>query len=205
MSKRILMVTGILIMGIASFGLLNMPLAFNTPVGNKEELPPLEEPTLKKVIEKLQEKYVGVNVKKTSNKELMIQVVGDEQYLNSVKKDIERSVIRDSELKEYKVVIERWDLIGGSDEIPNKELHIIKTLMAGLKDYEVIDNIRTHYQETSITIHTSIKGSDKNAKKLAIEIEQSANQILQSKELKSVSKIDSYKIKIMNTKGEEIN
>ncbi|WP_413367587.1 hypothetical protein [Lysinibacillus sp. 3P01SB] len=211
MSKRIVMAAGILIMGIASFSLLNMPLAFNTPVANKEEQKPLltkEESTLKMVMEKLQEKYVGVDVKTTSNKELMIQVVGDEEYLNSVKKDMEyitRNVIKNSILKEYIVVFERWDLIGGSDEISNKELHIVKTLMEGLRDYGVINNIGIKYQETSITIRTSIKGSDQNANKLAMEIEESANEILQSKELKSLSNIDSYKIKIMNTKGKEIN
>ena len=211
MSKRIVMAAGILIMGIASFSLLNMPLAFNTPVANKEEQKPLltkEESTLKMVMEKLQEKYVGVDVKTTSNKELMIQVVGDEEYLNSVKKDMEyitRNVIKNSILKEYTVVFERWDLIGGSDEISNKELHIVKTLMEGLRDYGVINNIGIKYQETSITIRTSIKGSDQNANKLAMEIEESANEILQSKELKSLSNIDSYKIKIMNTKGKEIN
>ncbi len=211
MSKRILMVAGILIMGIAPFSLLNMPLVFNNPVANKEEqksLLSLEESTLKMVIEKLQEKYVGVDVKATSNKELMIQVVGDEEYLNSVKKDMENitiNVIKSSILKDYTVIFERWDLIGGSDKIFNKELHIVKTLMKGLRDYGVIDNIGIKYQEISITIRTSIKGSDKNANKLAMEIEESANEILQSKELKSLSNIDSYKIKIMNNKGKEIN
>ncbi|KGR76389.1 hypothetical protein [Ureibacillus sinduriensis] len=211
MFKKIMMVAGIFIMGIASLILLSMPLAFNTPIVNKEEQKPLltqEESTLKMVIEKLQEKYVGVDVKTTSNKELMIHVVGDEEYLNSVKRDMEyiaRSIIKSSILKEYSIVFKRWDLIGGSDKIPNKELDIIKTLMKGLRDYDVIDNISIYYQETTITIRTSIKSSNENANKLAMKIEESANEILQSNELKSLSNIDSYKIEIMNTRGKEIN
>ena len=52
--------------------------------------------------------------------------------------------------------------------------------MEGLKDYDVIGNINTDYQK-SITIQTSIKGSDKDAHKLAMEIEVTVNEILHSK------------------------
>ena len=87
----------------------------------------------------------------------------------------------------------------------NKELlHLTSTLMEGLKNYDVIGNINTDYQK-SITIQTSIKGSDKDAHKLAMEIEETVNEILHSKELNSVSHIDSYEIKILNTNGKEVN
>jgi hypothetical protein len=120
MLKRILSIAGILIVGITSFSLLNKPLEVDTAVANKEEQEPLvtkeEElniPTLKMVKEKLNEKYVVVDVKTTSKKELVIQVVGDEEYFNSVKKDMEsivKSVIKTSTLKDYSIVFERWDL-----------------------------------------------------------------------------------------------
>ena len=49
-----------------------------------------------------------------------------------------------------------------------------------------------------------MNGLDKDTHKLAREIEETVNEILHSKELISVSHIDSYEIKILNAKGEEI-
>ena len=127
-----------------------------------------------------------------------------------IKKDMEsfaKTVIKTSTLKDYTVVFERWDLFKMPEEFKKdfKELpHLTKTLVEGLKDYDVIGNIGTDYQK-SITIHTSIKGSDKDAHKLAMEIEETVNEILHSKELNSVPHIDSYEIKILNAKGEVVN
>jgi len=211
MLKRVLILAGILIVGISSFILLNNSLKIDSAVANKEEQEPLitkEEELLTMVKEKLI--YAGVDVKTTSKKELVIQVVGDEEYFNSVKKDMEsiaKSVIKTSTLKDYIVVFERWDLLKMPEEFKkeHKELqHLSKNLMEGLKGYEVIVNIGTNYQK-SITIHTLIKGSDKDAHKLAMEIEETVNEILHSKELNSVSNIDSYEIKILNTKGKVVN
>ena len=215
MLKRILIIAGILIVGIASLSLLYKSLDVDTADANKEEQELLiinEELRIStlNVNEKVNKKYGGIDVKTTSKKELVIQVVGDEKYFNSVKKDMEsiaKSVIKKSTLKDYSIIFERWDLfkIPEEVEIRNKELsHLTSTLMQGLKDYDVVGNIGTHYQK-SITIHTSIKGSVKNAQELAMEIEETVNEILQSKELNSVSRIDSYEIKILNTNGKVVN
>ena len=212
MIKKILIIAGILLVGIASFSLLNKTLEIDSSIANKEEHEPLitkEEELLKKVKEKLAEKYV-IDIKTTSKKELLIQVVGDEKYFNSVKKDMEsiaKTVIKTSTIKDYTVVFERWDLFKMPEEFKKEQkeiLHLGKTIMEGLKDYDVIRNIGTHYQK-SITIHTSIKSSDKDAHKLAMEIEETVNEILHSKELNSVSHIDSYEIKILNVKGKVTN
>lgn len=215
MLKRILIIAGILIVGITSFSLLYKSLDVDTVGANKVEQKlfvikeELNISTLK-VKEKLNEKYVVVDVKTTSKKELVIQVVGNEKYFNSVKKDMEsivKSVIKTSTLNDYSIVFERWDLFKLPEEVEirNKELsHLTSTLIQGLKDYDVVGNIGTHYQK-SITIHTSIKGSVKNAQELAMEIEETVNEILQSKELNSVSRIDSYEIKILNTNGKVVN
>lgn len=212
MLKRILIIAGILIVGISSLILSNKSLEVDSAVANKEEQEPLvtkEEATLKMVKEKLNEKY-AVEVKTTSEKELVIQVIGDLEYFNSVKKDIEsiaKSVIKTSTLKDYIVVFERWDLFKMPEEF-NKEqkeiIHLGKTLMEGLKDYGAIGNIGTEYQK-SIAIHTSIKGSDRDAHELAMEIEETVNEILHSIELNSVSNIDSYEIKILNINGKVVN
>lgn len=202
MSKRILITAGIFIVGITSFNLLNIPFLFNSSgekIEETEHLNAKEEYILKKLIEKLQEKYVGVDVKTTSNKELVLQVVGDEEDLKSVKMDMEfitKGVIKNTELEDYMVVFERWDLIGNTDEIINIDHHLVlKTLMEGLRNYQVVDHINTDTQQI-VFIHTSIKESDKNARKIALEIEEKANEILKSEELKSVLNIDTYKIKV---------
>ena len=202
-------------MVIASFSLLNKPLEVDTAVANIEEQKPsftreeeLLMSTLKSVSEKLHEKYEGVVVK-ISKKELVIQVEGDEEYFNSVKKDMEsiaKSVIKSSTLKDYTVVAERLDLpiiTEDVEKIHKELLHLTSTLMAGLKNYDVIGDVEIEYQK-SITIQTSMNGLDKDTHKLAREIEETVNEILHSKELISVSHIDSYEIKILNTKGEEI-
>ena len=212
MIKKILIIAGILLVGIASFSLLNKALEVDSSIANKEEQEPLitkEVELLNKVKEKLAEKYV-IDIKTISKKELLIQVVGDEKYFNTVKKDMEsiaKTVINTSTLKDYTVVIERWDLFKMPEEFKKEQkeiLHLGKTIMEGLKGYDVIGNIGTHYQK-SITIHTSIKSSDKDAHKLAMEIEETVNEVLHSKELNSVSHIDSYEIKILNVKGKVVN
>lgn len=215
MLKSRLIIAGILIVVIASFSLLNKPLEVDTAVANIEEQKPsftreeeLLMSTLKSVSEKLHEKYEEVVVK-ISKKELVIQVEGNEEYFNSVKKDMEsiaKSVIKSSTLKDYTVVAERLDLPIVTEDVEkiHKELlHLTSTLMAGLKNYDVIGDVEIEYQK-SITIQTSMNGLDKDTHKLAREIEETVNEILHSKELISVSHIDSYEIKILNTKGEEI-
>ena len=215
MLKRRLIIAGILIVVIALFSLLNKPLEVDTAVADIEEQKPsftkeeeLLMSTLTSVSEKLHEKYEGVVVK-ISKKELVIQVEGDEEYFNSVKKDMEsiaKSVIKSSTLKDYTVVAERLDLPIVTEDVEkiHKELlHLTSTLMAGLKKYDVIGDIEIDYQK-SIIFQTSMNGLDKDTHKLAREIEETVNDILHSKELVSVSHIDSYEIKILNTKGEEI-
>ncbi|MFJ7977930.1 DUF4030 domain-containing protein [Peribacillus sp. NPDC096379] len=90
-----------------------------------------------------------------------------------------------------------------SAEDANKEaLFITNKIMEGLKDYKVV--IVLSYQK-SIIVHTSINSSDKNAKKLAKDIEVKISEILKSKELNSVSKIDSYKIYVKSKDEKTLN
>lgn len=131
MSKRILITAGIFIVGITSFNLLNSPFLFDSSreeIEEKEPLNTIEDSIVKKLMVKLHKKYVGVDVKTTSNKELVIHVVGDEEYLKSVQIDMEfiaKGVIKDTELEDYIVVFKRWDWIGNTDEIINKEHQLI--------------------------------------------------------------------------------
>lgn len=207
MSKRILITAGIFIVGITSINLLNSPFLFDSSreeIEEKEPLNIIEDSIVKKLMVKLHKKYVGVDVKTTSNKELVIHVVGDEEYLKSVQIDMEfiaKGVIKDTELEDYIVVFKRWDWIGNTDEIINKEHQLIlKTLMKDLRNYQIVDHISIDTHQF-IIVHTSIKVLDKNARKVALEIEVKANEILQSGKLNSVSNIDSYKIKVkMNGK-----
>ena len=165
--------------------------------------------TLNTVTEKIHEKYEELEFAVSSNSEieLRIQVNENEEYFNSVKKDIEsiaKSVIKSSTLKDYTVVVERMDLSFNTQNINKELVHLTSALMEGLKDYDEIGNINTNYQK-SIIIQTSIKGSENDAHRLAKEIEETVNAILHSKELNSVSHIDSYEITILNSDGKVVN
>lgn len=220
MLKRILIIIGILLVGITTFSLLNKPLEDNTAVANKGEQRPslTEEEKLTfsifdSITEKIHEKYEDLkfSVGATSAKELRVQIAENEEYFNSVKEIIEsiaKNEIKSSILKDYTVIVMRLDLSYLTEEQKkiNDELSLItKPLNETLKaDYDVYKNITTS-SEKSITIYTSIKGTGKNAQKLAMEIEDSIKKILQSKEFDSVPQIDSYEIKILNAKGKVVN
>lgn len=195
MLKKIWILAAILLVGLASFNLLNKPTEEDNAVAYQED------PSIAILREKLHEKYVGVDVKTTAEKELVLQVVANEAYFDSVKKDMEaitKSVIQTSALKDYTVVFKRWDNIRKINSSIDKDLHhLIDALMGGLEKYEVFESIITENAST-ITIQTSIKGSDKDAQKLAMEIEKTVNEILQSKDV-------AYEIKILNTKGKAVN
>ena len=162
-------------MGIGSFNLLNKQSEVDTAIANKEPEPlstkenELHFSTLSEVTEKIHEKYDELEFGVSSNSEikLRVQVKENEEYFNSVKKDIEsiaKNVIKSSTLKDYTVVVERMDLsfVTVETENINKELsHIALSLMEGLKHNDLFENINTEYQneyEKSITIQTSIKG-----------------------------------------------
>lgn len=207
-------------MGIASFILLNKFLESDSVVANKEEEQKpsfteeekLTHSILDSITEKIHEKYEDLkfSVGTSSKKTLTVQLSENEDYFNSVKGDIEsiaKNEIKSSILKDYTVIVMRLDLPYLTEEqqkINDELLLITKSLNEALKaDYDVYKNINTSSQK-SITIYTSIKGSGKDAQKLAMEIEEKINKILQSKELNSVQ-IDSYEIKILNAKGKVIN
>lgn len=213
MLKSLFIMAGIFMVNLTPVSLLNKPLEVGIAVTNndvQETETRAEQNTIIMLKEKLNEKYVGVDVRTTSKKELVIQIVGDEDYFNSVKTDLEsiaKSVIKSSTLKDYTVDFERWDLFKIPDEVridQQKLHHLTKNISEGLKDVDIIGDIGIHYQK-SITIHTSIKGTDKNAHKQAMEIDEKLNKILDSKKLKSISHSDSYEIKVLNTNGKVIN
>lgn len=204
------MIAGILLVGIASFSLINKPLEVDIDDTNKkvkESLISKEEQSMAVLRKKLQEIYVGVDVKTTSKKELVIQVVAAEDYFNSVQKDmasIAERVIETSPLKDFKVVFERWELSSVVGETSKADTLLIETLAKGLKEYGVFENIVIEVQ-SYIRVYTSIKGSNKDARKLAMEIKEKVNEMLNSKELDSIADIDSYEIVILNASGEVIN
>lgn len=211
MLKRILIIVGILIVGIASFIMLNKPLESDSAVANKEEQKPsftreekLTHSILDSITEKIHDKYEDLkfSVGTTSEKTLKVQLSENENYFNLVKGEIEsiaKSEIKSSILKDYTVIVMRLDLSFMTEEqkkINDELLLLTKSLNESLKaDYDVFKNITSNSQK-SITIYTSIKGSGKDAQKLAREIKGTINEILQSKE---------YEIKILNAKGKVVN
>ncbi|MCH7323446.1 hypothetical protein LZ480_16345 [Solibacillus sp. MA9] len=208
MLKKIWIAIVIFILSLILLYLLKVPSELDAHEVIQKPFISLEQATLNMIAETLHERYVGVDVKTTSNNQLVIQVVGDEAYFNSVKADMEslvRSEIKSTVLKDYSIVLNRFNWISDLSGGINKEAHqMLETLIIGLKDYQEIDYIST-VQQQHIIIQTSLKGSDKHAQKVALEIEQKAKQLLNSMELKLSSIGDSFSIKIVNVEGFEIN
>lgn len=207
MLKKKFIFIGILIMAIASFFLLEA----DTSKGEYKPLLTKEDhriSTLERITENLHEKYDGVGVKTTSNNELVLQVVGDEEYFNSVKKDMEsitKNVIKTTPLKDYRIEFERWDIVSGDINNIQKELdHLKETFMEEFKNYVMVKNVGVEYKK-SITIYTAINSSDEDVHKLVTEIEDKVKKTLHSNKLNSVSQIDSYEIILLNTNGKAIN
>ena len=125
MLKKIWILAAIFLVGFASFNLLNKATEEDNAVAYQED------PVIATLREKLHEKYVGVDVKTTTEKELVLQVVANETYFNSVKKDMEaiaKSVIKTSALKDYTVVFKRWDFI---DKDAGAEILYVSKVVAG--------------------------------------------------------------------------
>lgn len=212
MFKRILILAGILFIAFTIFSLGNR--FGEVPVSDNEEgqasFTTHEALSIAKLKEKLHEIYVGVDVKTTPKKELVLQVVADEDYFNFVKKDMEpiaKSAIESTSFQDYTVVFERWELTSRNTEhnkIDKGVSHFLKMIVEGLNDYEVFKNIVTDRQ-SFITIQTTIDGSGEEAQTLALELEETVNEILQFQERNQASQMDAYEIKIVNLQGKVLN
>ena len=166
-----------------------------------------EETSIATLKEKLNERYVGVDVKTTAKKELVLQVVADEERFNFVKKEIEpiaKSVMATSFLKDYSIVYERWELTS----VNNKNIQIdkelssfFKMIVEGLKEFEAFKSISTDHQ-SFITIQTLINGSGKEAQQIALAMAEAVNEVLHSEERKAVPSKNIYAIKVVNSQGE---
>lgn len=73
-----------------------------------------------------------------------------------------------------------------------------------LSNYEGIGDIIVDFQQ-SVTIQTSIDSSDPNAESLAKDIAKKVEDLLKSQKLKSVSKVDSYKVIVQSEDEKKLN
>lgn len=175
--------------------------------GQQEFIATKEETSIATLKEKLNERYVGVDVKTTAKKELVLQVVADEERFNFVKKEIEpiaESVMATSFLKDYTIVFERWELTS----VNNKNIQIdkelssfFKLIVEGLKEFDVFKSISTDHQ-TFIIIQTSISGSGKEAQQMAMAMAEAVNGVLHTEEQKALAPKNIYTIKVVNSQGE---
>ncbi|MFJ5767233.1 hypothetical protein ACIP9C_17915 [Lysinibacillus sp. NPDC093210] len=212
MFKRKLILVGTLTLAIVIFSLVAR-LFEDDRSENKDAQQSFvtkEESSIAKLKEKLHEIYVGVDVKTTSKKELVLQVVADEDYFNFVKKDMEpiaKSIMETSPFKDYTVIFERWEFTTENDgqKLIDKDLsYFLKAIVEGLKEFDVFKNITTD-RDTFITVQTSIIGSEKNAQKVALEMEEIIYEILRSQERNEVTPKNEYKVKVVNSQGEVLN
>ena len=210
--KRIWIFSAIMIMGITSFSLFNIFSQTDSAYLNEDELNEQEQiyNTLNIITEKIHENYKKLKfvVSYNSQKELKIHVNEKEEIFNTVNEEITsiaKREIKSSTLKDYIVVVERMDFSFISEEqktLNNVLLNLTHTLWKVLReDYEIVEELYIHYQK-SITIHTSIKSSDKDAHQLAETMEKTINEILHLNEFKAV---ESYEIYILDNKGKVIN
>ncbi|MCM3164537.1 hypothetical protein [Metabacillus litoralis] len=90
------------------------------------------------------------------------------------------------------------------NQLALKELtSITDKVIEVLKSYEGIGDIETDYQ-SSLTIQTSLDSINAETQNIAREIQDKVEKVLNSKELESISKIDSYKIYVTNKDGKVI-
>ncbi|MEA0563905.1 hypothetical protein AB1J28_07110 [Lysinibacillus irui] len=208
MVRRFGLVIGLLVVIIAILILFDKLVVDDKSVANQGEQPPItnEELSLSRLKEKLLEKYVGIDVKTTEEKELVIQVVGTEDYLQTVKKDMEsiaKNAIKSSPLKNYPIVFERWEFTSLRDD--NKKIGddinlLMEELIAGLEDFDVYEYLVIE-NRTTITIQTTIKGASHEGIQLAIGIEEAIKKIVQA----NASQNNSYVINILNAQRQKIN
>ncbi|WP_231630045.1 hypothetical protein [Lysinibacillus sp. ZYM-1] len=202
------LVTGLLLVIIAIIILFNKFVDGNIPEGNIEKGPIItkEELNLSLLKDKLLEKYVGIDVKTSAEKELVIQIVGGEEYVQSVKKDIEsivKNTIKTSTLKDYPIVFERWEftsLIDGNKAMGNDINLLMEDIIKGLQAFDVYEYLILE-NRTTFTIQTTIKGANDEALQLATKMEDTIKKIVQT----NVTQNDSYVIHILNVQREKIN
>lgn len=208
MVRKFGLVIGLLVVIIAILILFDKLVVDDKSVANKGEQPPItnEELSLSRLKEKLLEKYVGIDVKTTEEKELVIQVVGTEDYLQTVKKDMEsiaKNAIKSSPLKNYPIVFERWEFTSLRDD--NKKIGddinlLMEELIASLEDFDVYEYLVIE-NRTTITIQTTIKGASHEGIQLALGIEEAIKKIVQT----NSSQNNSYVINILNAQRQKIN
>ncbi|MFM9533161.1 MULTISPECIES: hypothetical protein [Lysinibacillus] len=208
MGKRFGLVIGLLVVIISMLILFDIFAGEKRSEANKEaqSLITNEELSLARLKDKLLEKYVGIDVKTTEEKELVIQVVGGEDYFQSIKKDMEsiaKNAIRTSPLKDYPIVFERWEFTSllDNNKVMGDDMNLLmEELIAGLEAFDVYEYLVIENQ-TTITIQTTIKGATNEALALALRMEEAIKKIVQAK----VSQNDSYVINILNAQREKLN
>lgn len=155
--------------------------------------------------EKPLETYVGIDVKRTADKELVIQVVGGEEYFLAIKDDlmsIAKNTIQNSVLKDYTIVFERWELTSLLDyqKMDDSTNFLIEALLEGLQAFDVYEYL-TLENQTTITIHTTIKDANHEALTLVAKMEDTINKIVQTNAPQQAA----YVIHILNAQREKIN
>ncbi len=208
MVRKFGLVIGLLVVIIAILILFDKLVVDDTSEANKEAQQPItnEELSRSRLKEKLLEKYVGIDVKTTEEKELVIQVVGTEDYLQTVKHDMEsiaKNAIKSSPLKNYPIVFERWEFTSLRDD--NKKIGddinlLMEELITGLEDFDVYEYLVIE-NRTTITIQTTIKGASDEGIQLALGIEEAIKKIVQA----NASHNNSYVINILNAQRQKIN
>jgi hypothetical protein len=95
---------------------------------------------------------------------------------------------------------EEFDVQKANQELSAITMNVMKSLN---DNFDGIGDIFSEYQK-SLTIKTSLDGAEASSKEVALEIQKSVEEVLESEELEFVS-TDSYKIYVESKDGEIIN
>ncbi|PPA68849.1 hypothetical protein [Jeotgalibacillus proteolyticus] len=194
----------------------NIPIDYvrNSPADEEKAWSNTEEErltVLRKLSEDLHHTYEGFTVGMNSNHEVVIQIEGDQEYVNSLEREmntIVKKAIHSSAFQNYSVVVKRIDPSYITDEVKNihNELSLLSSsLLEGLKEeFDVIGDINIDDQQL-IIIQTSLEKSKDDAHKLARTIEDAAKIILASAPDSSLSPENPFEIKVIDSKNEILN
>jgi uncharacterized protein YpmB len=95
---------------------------------------------------------------------------------------------------------EELDMKKVNEELSTLTMNVMQSLNG---NYEGIGDIQSEYQK-SLTIQTSLDSGDSNSKQIAMDIQKSVEEVLDSEELDFIS-TDSYKIYVESKDGDIIN
>jgi hypothetical protein len=166
----------------------------------------LLENEVTKKLNQLNYKFDMTEVDPTENA-IFINIVGSEEYYNSVREEIEKTAVQVVEANNYKGYRINVSRVTVEVTYADKGAQIIPAISEGLMSKKEFKVTGVSYKSNPLTfiITTSILSSDPTAKTLGIEIESMINEFMTSEEISSILENEPYEIIVNSTNNKKIN